>query len=248
LAWAVDPLGIALAFDFVTHSLTRISALETFFAIVILWPVFSFVAGIVAHSKGRSGTAYFFLSLIVSPLVGLLLVGMMPTKSRQSPAEPTIRCPECAEFVLVVAKKCKHCGAALPEIPQFGKPVRSGQNIAENRAIGIGAVLLVVIPLAILMTTRRDEAHRLTLSRSPQDTALVAKIMCKAEIAKNFKIVEWVDEVHWRVDWPTEGSWIVSARTVSSGPGKSKTRRNFECIVAASGKNETLFVKELNQR
>jgi rRNA maturation protein Nop10 len=45
--------------------------------------------------------------------------------------EPTRRCPECAEWILAAAQKCKHCGERVAPLPpptpmrqQFDKPLR----------------------------------------------------------------------------------------------------------------------------
>jgi hypothetical protein len=47
--------------------------------IVLGWFMFSIVAGIIASSRGRSGFGYFMLSLILSPLIGLILAVAMPS-------------------------------------------------------------------------------------------------------------------------------------------------------------------------
>lgn len=86
--------------------------------IVIGWFIFSFIAGVIADSKGRFGIGYFFLSLILSPLVGLILAVALPAVSKNDGPSPKthVRCPDCRELVLKDARKCKHCGCAL--IPQ----------------------------------------------------------------------------------------------------------------------------------
>jgi len=89
--------------------------------IVLGWIVFSIVAGAIAGSKGRSGFGYFFLSLILSPLIGLLLAIGLPSvtvasSNNSTPAqtpETHVKCPDCRELVLKDARKCKHCGTAL---------------------------------------------------------------------------------------------------------------------------------------
>lgn len=85
------------------------------------WVVLSFVAGLIAAVKGRSGFGYFLLSLVLSPLVGLLLAIALP-KVEQPPPAPVaghpvegtrIACPQCAELVLPAAKVCRFCGHRL---------------------------------------------------------------------------------------------------------------------------------------
>lgn len=86
--------------------------------IVIGWIVFSAVVGVIADNKGRFGIGYFFLSLILSPLIGLILAVALPAVSKNDGPSPKthVRCPDCRELVLKDARKCKHCGCAL--VPQ----------------------------------------------------------------------------------------------------------------------------------
>jgi ABC-type Mn2+/Zn2+ transport system permease subunit len=44
---------------------------------VILWILFSVVAGTVARNKGRSFAGFFFLSLLISPVIGLIVIALM---------------------------------------------------------------------------------------------------------------------------------------------------------------------------
>ena len=41
--------------------------------IVLVWIVFSVVVAMVASSKGRSGIGYFFVALLISPLIGIVI-------------------------------------------------------------------------------------------------------------------------------------------------------------------------------
>lgn len=84
------------------------------------WVGFSILAGWIANSKGRSGFGYFVLSMVLSPLIGLLAVFGVPARAAPPsltvpPPNDGIRvtCPACAEWVLPAAKRCKHCGVVL---------------------------------------------------------------------------------------------------------------------------------------
>lgn len=87
--------------------------------VVISWIIFSIVAGAIASGKNRSGFGYFLLSLLLSPLIGIILAAALP-KIETAAAGPTpethVKCPDCRELVLKDARKCKHCGCAL--VPQ----------------------------------------------------------------------------------------------------------------------------------
>lgn len=86
---------------------------------VFLWVIFSFVIGVAADGRGRSGIGWFVLSLIISPVLTLILIALLPKKTADAatitrPASrKTKRCPLCAEDILAEAIKCKHCGADI---------------------------------------------------------------------------------------------------------------------------------------
>jgi choline-glycine betaine transporter len=90
----------------------------------LYWIGLALVVGIAAGHRGRSGVGWFFLSLLISPLLGGLLFLAVGGKAVQQPVvldasgqtitgDTHMRCPECREIVRRDARKCKHCGAAL---------------------------------------------------------------------------------------------------------------------------------------
>jgi hypothetical protein len=81
--------------------------------ILIIWVVLAIVGAIVASNKGRSGAGWFFLCLLLTPVVILILLAL-PSLKRPEPrlAEPyeeTKVCPECAEIVKLEARICRYC-------------------------------------------------------------------------------------------------------------------------------------------
>lgn len=86
--------------------------------VVILWIVFAVLVGLLASSKGRSGFLFFFLALILSPIVGLVIALVIP-KNNEIVESKAIenggmrKCPSCAELVKSEAKICKHCQSDL---------------------------------------------------------------------------------------------------------------------------------------
>lgn len=90
--------------------------------VVIFWVVLSIVIGIVAGGRGRSALGFFLLSLLLSPLIGLILVALLPPIAK-APVIPgpgdvaqshRVACPQCAEQILPAAKVCRFCGYQLP--------------------------------------------------------------------------------------------------------------------------------------
>lgn len=75
-------------------------------AIVVTWLALCGVAAWIASNKGRNGAGAFFLSLFLSPLVGLIVaVAMAPNPAGQGKK----KCPKCAEYVQPDAKICRFC-------------------------------------------------------------------------------------------------------------------------------------------
>jgi len=87
---------------------------------VVLWLGFSILAGVVAANKGRSAIGFFFLALLLSPLVGLIAALVVAEnrneiEKQQLERGDMVKCPFCAELVRSEARICKHCGKELPK-------------------------------------------------------------------------------------------------------------------------------------
>lgn len=78
--------------------------------IFLFWIVLAIAVGAYASSKGRSGVGFFFLSLLLSPLIGFIWVAV----SGSNPAGKGLRkCPQCAEWIQPEALKCRFCSTDL---------------------------------------------------------------------------------------------------------------------------------------
>lgn len=102
--------------------------------IIIAWVFASFIVALLAIKNGRSGFAYFLLSVILSPLLTGLLVlvigksgnvaqGHAPGTAPSAPGLNETRCPDCREVIRSDARKCKHCGTALTSNTPTPPPV-----------------------------------------------------------------------------------------------------------------------------
>jgi hypothetical protein len=84
--------------------------------LVFGWVIFALLPAIIAPSRGRSGFGWFLISLLISPLFGLILVLALPSKNANVQVDRDRRagrvkdCPQCAETVKSAAKVCRFCG------------------------------------------------------------------------------------------------------------------------------------------
>jgi hypothetical protein len=91
------------------------------------------VAILAKREFGRSGPGWFFLSLILTPLAGLLLF-LLPPRRRP--------CPFCAESIQAAATVCRFCGRDVaPVSPSTSLPLRTRIVLA----VLVTAVLLVAL-------------------------------------------------------------------------------------------------------
>ncbi|TKB70467.1 MAG: hypothetical protein E8D45_13005 [Nitrospira sp.] len=91
------------------------------------------VAILATREFGRSGPGWFFLSLILTPLAGLLLF-LLPPRRRP--------CPFCAESIQAAASVCRYCGRDVaPLTLSTALPMKTRIVLA----ILVTAVLLVAL-------------------------------------------------------------------------------------------------------
>lgn len=90
--------------------------------IIILWIALCVVVSVYASRKGHNPAFIFFISIILSPLLGFLITLIRGAKreviERKSIAKgDQKKCPYCAELVKYEALVCKHCGAEIGSTP-----------------------------------------------------------------------------------------------------------------------------------
>lgn len=98
--------------------------------IIFFWVTLSVIVGYVATQSERGFGGFFFLSLIVSPLISLLVLIALPAPVLVvSPNQKKMRkCLFCAELIKPEAIKCKHCGSEVDKAPDVELVVEQEGN------------------------------------------------------------------------------------------------------------------------
>jgi uncharacterized membrane protein len=63
----------------------------------LFWIVLSFVVGYFAKTKNRSGAGWFFFSLVLSPVIGLLVVAIAPKVDSVNSLESQLKTAQAAK-------------------------------------------------------------------------------------------------------------------------------------------------------
>lgn len=84
---------------------------------IVIWFALAVIVAAVADARGSNGSLYFFLSLVLSPLIAFIVLIALP--SSDVIPEGQAKCPHCHGLVDMNVSCCMHCRREIiwPEEP-----------------------------------------------------------------------------------------------------------------------------------
>lgn len=129
----------------------------------LLWIGLSVAVGMLATQRNRGSGTWFLVSVLFSPLLGVIFLFASPNlKTSTEAAEQAnrVKCPACAEWVQPEASVCKHCGGALVPDPGFAYRAQLERETTTKAAqdslnLKVGAALAGLIVLVYFLVSSR---------------------------------------------------------------------------------------------
>lgn len=133
--------------------------------VALIWFGFAIGVAMLAKQRGRGPVAWFFIAMLLSPLLAFVVLMMLKDLDAEEFIESVthdmdlthVKCHKCAEYVLPEATVCKYCGASLTPQPDYVKKrveekVKEAQEIIEGRRFNFLIAGGIVVGIVIIIT------------------------------------------------------------------------------------------------
>lgn len=117
--------------------------------VVILFFVACILVAFFAKSRELSFGKFFFVSLFLTPLIGLIWALL-------AQPEGSYRCPECRGWVAPEARKCRHCGSSITTTMEATEPTSTLGMTPTRLFVVLGGIVLV----GMLLYSNSKQTHK----------------------------------------------------------------------------------------
>lgn len=128
--WFVGFLILSSDGWYLSQSEAMVQAIFFGFVTGMIGLMFAVIASLIggqAERKGRSWAQFFWLSMLITPLLTWLIVATIQSDGLQT--GDTRKCPACAEVIKAEARVCKHCSTAVePMTPTSASSPAAGND------------------------------------------------------------------------------------------------------------------------
>jgi len=99
----------------------------------IVWLILAFLCGKYADKKGISFAKFFWISILLSPVISFIWCAVSEEDSRlverkAIDSNQYKRCPDCKELVRFTANRCRHCSSDFTK----GEKVIDGKEVCTK--------------------------------------------------------------------------------------------------------------------
>lgn len=137
--------------------------------IFLLWLVLSILVAVFANNRGRSGILYFFISIILSPLLGFLVALISGDATK-------MKCSNCGQKIDISAKVCPYCSDSKVKTQ---KRKEDDSSKKENRIVKINDNTSKLILEKSLTPYTLDDLKRIIVKNYDEKYRPVASIDSK---------------------------------------------------------------------
>ena len=118
--------------------------------LLIGWLTFAVAPAVLAARRGRTGVGWYFVSLLISPLLAFVLLLVLPNLEEDERRAMMRKCPACAELVRPEAKICRFCRhefsaeEVATRLPQAESVALEGRGFDTDLLVRTALILLLV--------------------------------------------------------------------------------------------------------
>ena len=167
--------------------------------IFLIWFALCILVSVYASGRGKSGLLYFFISLILSPLLGFIIALIVDDDTKRT-------CPNCGEKINIQAIECPHCSKEFKklDIDSSNELIKNISDTTSQLIIAKDDSNISLEEIKQIVKNSYDEKYRAKITK---DTDRLFMIKSDNEQGKTYIQIEIKDDKYiitaFNTDIPT---------------------------------------------